>query len=100
MKRYLPLVVLLVVGLLLAACTTAAPPTEPEEPAPTGPQQGGTLIITTGDDFQGPAGSFDGSSTHDGRLMHLFMDQLMEGKSDGTLVPRLAESITSSTSLP
>lgn len=65
-----------------------------EEAGTMEPQSGGTLILTTGDDFQGPAGDFDGSSTHDGRLMPLYLDTLMLGKQDGTLEPRLAESIT------
>lgn len=96
--RYLP--ILLVLGMLLAACAPTAP-AAPQSEAPAAqedvamePQQGGTLILTTGDDFQGPAGDFDGGSTHDGRLMPLFMDSLMLGRQDGTLEPRLAESIT------
>jgi len=96
--RYLP--ILLVLGMLIAACAPTAP-AAPQAEAPAAqeaasmePQQGGTLILTTGDDFQGPAGDFDGSSTHDGRLMPLFMDSLMLGRQDGTLEPRLAESIT------
>ena len=94
MKRHLPLIVLVVAGLLLAACATAATPTEPDVTAPTGPQQGGVAILTTGDDFQGAAGSFDGASTHDGRLMPLYMDPLMLIRQDAKLEPRLAESIT------
>lgn len=97
--RYLP--ILLVLGMLLAACAPTAPaapaaeaPAAQEEEVAMEPQQGGTLILTTGDDFQGPAGDFDGASTHDGRLMPLFMDSLMLGRQDGTLEPRLAESIT------
>ncbi|MEX1021294.1 MAG: ABC transporter substrate-binding protein [Litorilinea sp.] len=91
-------------ALLLAACAAPvaeqpaaeAPATETESDAaaPGEPQSGGTVILTTGDTFQGPAGDFDGASTHDGRLMPLFMDSLMLGRIDGTLEPRLAESIT------
>ena len=96
--RYFPL--FLVLGMLIAACAPTSPAatqadvSAPPEEAEMEPQQGGTLILTTGDDFQGPAGDFDGGSTHDGRLMPLFMDSLMLGRQDGTLEPRLAESIT------
>ena len=91
--------------LLLVAC--AAPQAEQpmadasatdapaEEAMDAGePRTGGTAIVTTGDTFQGPAGDFDGQSTHDGRLMPLYLDTLMLGRLDGTLEPRLAESIT------
>jgi peptide/nickel transport system substrate-binding protein len=88
--------------LLLAACATPAtqapvaeaPAAEATQAPAEGPRSGGTAILTTGDSFQGPAGDFDGSSTHDDRLMPLFMDRLMLGRQDGTLEPRLAESIT------
>lgn len=91
--------------LLLAACATTPPAapapeqTTTEAPAaetsdPAEPRQGGTAVLTTGDTFQGPAGDFDGASTHDGRLMPLYLDSLMLGRLDGTLEPRLAESIT------
>lgn len=104
MRRSLPLLALLVLGLLVAAC--AAPATTPvAQPtaAPTTattetmePQYGGTAILTTGDDFQGAAGDFDGSSTHDGRLFALYMDSLLVLRQDGTYEQRLAESITPS----
>lgn len=96
--------------LLLAACATTPPAQSPaaEQPAaeapsadsaaetsaPAEPRTGGTAVLTTGDTFQGPAGDFDGASTHDGRLMPLYLDSLMLGRLDGTLEPRLAESIT------
>ncbi|MBV7339388.1 ABC transporter substrate-binding protein [Chloroflexi bacterium TSY] len=100
MQRYRHLALLIVLGMMIAACAPGsqgvseadAPAVQDE--AAMEPQQGDTLILTTGDDFQGPAGDFDGGSTHDNRLMPLYLDTLMLGKQDGTLEPRLAESIT------
>lgn len=105
MQQYRHLIWLIVLGLLLAACAPAAPATTAEtapaaeegstqEAGAMEPQTGGTVVLTTGDDFQGAAGDFDGNSTHDDRLMPLYLDTLMLGKQDGTLEPRLAESIT------
>jgi len=105
MQKDRHLVWLIVLGLLLAACASAAPATTAEtapaaeegstqEASAMEPQTGGTVVLTTGDDFQGAAGDFDGNSTHDDRLMPLYLDTLMLGKQDGTLEPRLAESIT------
>ena len=58
------------------------------------PQYGGTAILSTGEGFTGPAGDFDGETTHDNRLMALYLDQLMIDKQDGSLEPSLATEIS------
>lgn len=90
-RRVSLVTILALIAVLVAACTApaTAPATGDEQPVATGPQRGGTLTMSLGDDFTTFHPFFDVNSRY---FKPIFFEPPIRISTEGDFEPWLAES--------